>query len=194
MRRAEGLALPAATIEKKSVEVENVAKAYELEKTFHLDFPTVRLDTVSQSDLIESIRGVADEVKPETVCVVHDGDVHTDHHAVFTAVFSVFKAFNMLQFSTRRMFCYETLFSTDAAPQLPGGLLVPKVYRDITPFMDRKAQIMGLYESEAQSDPMPRGPSAVRAFARFWGPRSASITPSHSCLCGNSTDESRLLW
>jgi hypothetical protein len=28
---------------------------------------------------------------------------------------------------------------------------------------------MGLYESEAQADPLPRGPSAIRALARYRG-------------------------
>jgi LmbE family N-acetylglucosaminyl deacetylase len=45
----------------------------------------------------------------------------------------------------------------------------PNLYRDITPYIERKLEILGLYRTEAQPDPLPRGLSAVRALARFRG-------------------------
>ena len=40
---------------------------------------------------------------------------------------------------------------------------------DISDFIDGKLEIMGIYESEFQSDPLPRGKSAISALARFRG-------------------------
>mgnify|MGYP002815536702 CR=1 FL=1 len=40
---------------------------------------------------------------------------------------------------------------------------------DITLYIDQKIDILGIYQTEVQPDPMPRGPSAVRALARFRG-------------------------
>jgi hypothetical protein len=40
---------------------------------------------------------------------------------------------------------------------------------DITPYLEKKIEIMSLYETETHPDPMPRGPSAIRALARFRG-------------------------
>ncbi|HEY3119107.1 MAG TPA: PIG-L deacetylase family protein [Vicinamibacteria bacterium] len=157
----------AAVIERKAMEVERVAKAYDIQKTFRLGLPNARLDTVAVDDLMGPISRVIDEVAPEIVYLLHAGDVHTDHQAVFTASMSVLKPFHMARLRVRRILSYETLSSTDAAP--PRWAFVPNVYSDITPYMDRKLEIMAMYETEVQEDPMPRSASALRAVARYRG-------------------------
>jgi LmbE family N-acetylglucosaminyl deacetylase len=119
--------------------------------------------------LIDAIRGVIDKVQPETLYLVHDGDVHTDHHQVFVATMSVAKAFYMRRLGIQRVLSYETLSSTEAAPTQAKRAFLPNVFCDITPHLDRKIEIMALYETEVQSDPFPRGPSAIRAQARLRG-------------------------
>ena len=159
----------AEIIQRRVAEIKRVAEAYRMEQRFELGFPTIRLDTVPQADLIGRIRDVISEVKPEVVYMIHGGDVHTDHHAVFTATLSVLKAFYMRKWGVHRILCYETLSSTEAAPPQPHRLFVPNVYHDITPYLEQKIEIMGFYESENQHDPLPRGPSAIRALARYRG-------------------------
>ncbi len=158
----------ADTIRRKSSEVERVAHAYGIKRHFKLGFPTVRLDMVPQVELIEGIQTVLAKVKPDIVYVVHQGDVHTDHHAVFTATMSALKPFSMSRFGVRRVVSYETLSSTEAAPPLDRGFM-PNIFNDITSQMDRKIEIMKLYKSECQPDPLPRGPAAIRALARYRG-------------------------
>ncbi|MBC6481023.1 MAG: PIG-L family deacetylase [Hormoscilla sp. GM7CHS1pb] len=162
----------AETIQVKAAEVMRVASAYKMRQCFKLGFPTIRLDTIPLADLIGRIRDVIQEVKPEVVYLVHGGDVNSDHAIVFTATMSVLKTFYMRKWGVRRVLSYETLSSTEAAPPLSHHLFVPNVYRDITPYIEQKVEIMGLYESETHSDPWPRGPSAIRALARY---RGASI-------------------
>ena len=70
-------------------QVVQAAKQFGCKKHFRLGFPTARLDTVPQHDLIDALRKTIEEVRPNMVLVVHGGDVHTDHHAVFTATMSV---------------------------------------------------------------------------------------------------------
>lgn len=159
----------AKMIERKAAEVEQVAEAYGMEQYFRLGFPTVRLDTVPQADLIGRIRDMISEVKPEIIYLVHDGDVHTDHHAVFTATMSVLKPFYMVRLGVRRVLCYEILSSTEAAPPQLDRAFMPNVFSDITPYIERKIEIMALYETQSQPDPLPRGPSAIRALARYRG-------------------------
>lgn len=159
----------AEVISRKADEVEAVAAAYGFEKVFKLDFPTARLETVPQNDLIPALREAVQAVHPDTVYLVHGGDIHTDHGVVFAATMSVLKPFYTRQLGVSRILCYETLSSTDAAPAIPGRLFMPNVYRDITPFMGRKLEVMALYETERQADPMPRGPEGIRALARHRG-------------------------
>ncbi len=157
------------SIARRAKEVVQVAAQYGFEHTSKLGFPAARLDTVPQAELMDAIRGVVAEVRPEIVYLIHEGDVHSDHRAVFAAAMSVLKAFRMREWGVCRVLSYETLSSTEAAPVHPQRVFLPQVYRDITPYLERKLEIMGLYESEVHTDPLPRGPSAIRALARYRG-------------------------
>ena len=75
----------------------------------------------------------------------------------------------MRELGVRAILSYETLSSTEAAPPQPSRLFAPTVYRDVTSHLEAKLEIMHLYVSEAQPDPLPRGPSAIRALARYRG-------------------------
>jgi LmbE family N-acetylglucosaminyl deacetylase len=156
-------------IKRKAVEVERVADAFGMKKFFKLGFPNAKLDTVGIGELMDPIAEVISEVKPELVYLLHGGDIHTDHLALFTASMSVLKPFYMIKRGVKRVLCYETLSSTDAAPPRWERAFVPNIYADISPYIDRKIEIMELYESEIHADPMPRGASAIRALARYRG-------------------------
>ena len=159
----------AETIRRKACEVERVAAAYGVKKYFKLGFPNARLDTVAISDLMAPIGEVIAEVRPEIVYLLHGGDIHTDHFMLFTAAMSVLKPFYMAKRGVRRVVCYETLSSTEAAPPRWDRAFVPSIFSDISPYIDRKVDIMKLYETEIHADPMPRGESAIRALARYRG-------------------------
>jgi LmbE family N-acetylglucosaminyl deacetylase len=160
---------PDETLKRKTAEVKKVARAYGMKEVFKLGLAAARLDTIPHLEMIRQMQDTVAEVKPETVYLVHGGDVHSDHRIVFNASMAVFKAFRMSQLGVRRVLCYETISSTDAAPAAQGSAFVPNVYCDITAHIDRKIDILSLYETEAQPDPLPRGPSAVRALARYRG-------------------------
>ena len=153
----------------KTAEIHRAAEAYNAQEVIRLSFPTTRLDTVPQVALITALREVISRVAPEVIYLVHGGDVHTDHRAVFTAAMSVLKPFYMRALGVRRILSFETLSSTDAAPLMFNPVFTPTVFSDITPFIERKIEIMRLFESEAQAPSQPRGDSAIRALARFRG-------------------------
>jgi N-acetylglucosamine malate deacetylase 1 len=155
--------------ERKAKEIERVAQAYGVKKTFKLGFPAAKLETVPQGELMDAIRVVIDEVKPTIVYLIHGGDVHTDHHAAFSAAMCVIKPFYMRKLGIRRVLSYETISSTDAAPPHINVAFIAHSFVDITPHLQKKLDIMSLFESETHPDPMPRGPSAIRALARFRG-------------------------
>jgi len=152
-----------------AVQVQRVGEAYGMRQVFKSNLPTTRLDTTPQNELIKNIRSVITEVKPNVVYLVHEGDVHTDHHAVFKATFSVLKSFYMTKWNVRRILSYETLSSTEAAAPSLVRAFVPNVYSDITPYLERKIEIMNIFKTEQQDDLFPRGDSAIRALARFRG-------------------------
>lgn len=158
-----------ATINAKAVEVEQVAKAYGVREFRKLGLPSGQLDALPLSQMIDGIREFVSRVRPSIVYLIHGGDIHTDHYAIFTAAMSVLKPFYMNKHGVRRVLCYETLSSTDAAPALPPRLFAPNVFIDVSPYLERKLEIMNLYATELHADPLPRGSGAIRALARFRG-------------------------
>lgn len=156
-------------IARKAQEVSDVAAAYGIVHLEKAGFPTVMLDTVPQSELMVKIECAVSVCKPELVYLVHDGDIHSDHGAVFGAAMAVFKPFRMNALGVRTVLCFETLSSTEAAPPQLYRTFVPNVFQDISPFVERKIEIMSMFASETQDEPFPRSPSAIRALARFRG-------------------------
>jgi len=159
----------ASVIEQKTAEIASVQKAYGIESVTRLGFPSTQLDRVSRRELMAAIAGVVEHDRPEVVYVVHPGDVHIDHADVYDATLAVLKAFRMASLGVRRVLAFETLSSTDAAPPQPHRAFLPTVFTDIGEHLERKVEIMALYATEAQPDPFPRGPSAMRALARLRG-------------------------
>jgi LmbE family N-acetylglucosaminyl deacetylase len=157
---------PAEDIERRERQIENVSAAYGFAKKFRLSFPAARLDTVPLEDLMFAFNEIVAEVKPDWIYTVHAGDVHSDHRVVFNATISAVKPFNK---SVSRLLSYETISSTDAAPPRPTTVFLPNVYCDITPFLERKLEIMSLYEGEVHPYPLPRALESIRALARFRG-------------------------
>ena len=134
---------PQEVILEKSNEVSDIAEAYGMENYF--------------------------KFSPDTVYLVHHRDVHTDHQILFTAAMSVLKPIHMATHGVKRVVSFETLSSTEAAVSGTNSTFSPNIFGDITPYMERKIDILEMYKSESQHDPLPRGPSALRALARVRG-------------------------
>jgi len=145
-----------------------VAIAYGFEKVVRLGLPTMQLDSLKLGDVIGSIGDAVRQTKPVQLYLNHSGDVHSDHRIVFDATMSALKSFNS-KLGVNRLLSYETLSSTEAAPAHSSRVFLPNVFSNVTPFIDRKLEIMSLYETELQPFPLPRAPESIRALARFRG-------------------------
>jgi LmbE family N-acetylglucosaminyl deacetylase len=160
---------PADLIARRERHIEQVSSAYGFAKRFRLTFPTARLDTVPLENLMDAVNEIVAEAKPDWIYTVHAGDIHSDHRVVFEATMSAVKSFNSANKGVSRLLSYETISSTDAAPAAPATVFLPNVYCDITPFLERKLEIMSLYEGEVHPYPLPRALESIRALARFRG-------------------------
>jgi LmbE family N-acetylglucosaminyl deacetylase len=159
---------PHEVLEKKTREIELVAKAFGFTTTTRAGFSAAHLDQVAQNELLVKIRETVLATRPSIVYLIHGGDVNSDHRSAYEAACSVLKPFHLSKLGVRRILCFETLSSTEAAPpQAPA--FAPNVFVDIGDRIERKIQIMELYASETHQDPMPRGPGAIRALARYRG-------------------------
>jgi len=160
---------PADTVKAKRREIESVSAAYGFEKTFQLGFPATKIDALPLEDLIQGIREVTGEIKPDCVYLNHAGDIHSDHRVGFEAVMSAVKPFYSDRHGVRRLLSYEVLSSTDAMPAVAAPNFIPNVFSNISPYLERKLEIMALYQTEVQPYPLPRAAESIRALARARG-------------------------
>jgi N-acetylglucosamine malate deacetylase 1 len=167
--RVRGPRWSAEIAEAKETEIRVVAEAYGMGDVLRLDHPATGLADVAQAELMEEIRDSVRAFKPSVVYTVHGGDVHSDHRALHAAVTAVLKSFHMRDLGVSRVLTFETLSSTDAAPQEAATAFLPQIYRDITPYLEQKIAVARLYATEMQPEPKPRTESAVRALARYRG-------------------------
>jgi LmbE family N-acetylglucosaminyl deacetylase len=153
-------------VAQKTEQLERVAAAYGAAEVIRAHLPAGELDTIGFGSVMTPIRESVERATPEVVYVVHCGDVHTDHSIAARAAVSVLKPFHMRSFGVRQMLAYETPSSTEAAGS---PSFSPNYYVDITETLERKLEVMELYETELQGDLLPRNASAIRALARFRG-------------------------
>src|SRR5205085_1305893 len=156
-------------IRRAGQQVEAVSKAYGFRTYARLGFQTTKLDTVAQSDLIKAIQQVVETTRPEIVYLVHGGDIHSDHRALFTAAMSILKPFHCARFGVRKILSFETLSTTEAAAGTGLPAFAPTVFIDVSSHMQRKLEIMRMFETEAQAELQPRGESVIEALGRLRG-------------------------
>jgi len=156
-------------IEQQAQQVFSVETAYPFTTLDWLKLPTTRLETLPLNTLIKAIEEVVERIDPEIVFVPNPSDAHSDHRVTFDAAMVVFKPFYMRKRGVCRVLACEVLSETDAASPLAQTAFAPNVFIDVSAIIERKLEILSLYESELHPDPLPRSLSAIRALARSRG-------------------------
>lgn len=150
--------------------VGKIAGEYGFDALYMLNFPTQMLHSVDLRILIKKIEAVIDKIQPNIIYMMFNNDVHSDHRISFEAVYSCTKSFRKPFIKTIYMF--EALSETEFAPALQTLSFVPNVYVDITDYMDKKLEIMSMYDTELMDEPYPRSLSSIEALARVRGSRA----------------------
>jgi len=154
-------------IEKRDNEIEDVEKLYHFDSVHRLGLSTMRVDEYSMSDLIGKISTVVNEVKPNIIYMPFKGDVHSDHRHVFDAAYSCTKSFRYA--FVKKLYMVETLSETEFAPSTKEDSFIPNVFVNISEFMDKKLEIMRVFESEIGEHPFPRSERNLQALATLRG-------------------------
>lgn len=158
------------SINKRSKEIEKVAQLYSFKNIINLKLPTMRIDELSMSTLISKISVVFKEIKPEIIYLPFKSDVHSDHRVVFDATYSCTKSFRYP--FIKKVYMMETLSETEFTPSTTDDTFIPNVFIDITPYLDKKIEIMKIYKSEIGEHPFPRSKKNIKALATIRGASS----------------------
>ena len=151
-------------------EIEKVSNAYGFKSVIKLDFPTMKLDTIPISELVNKISTVIKKIKPHFIYLNNLNDIHTDHQIAFKSVMSSVKSFRHPYI--RRILNYETLSETEFAALSEGDHgFQPNVFVDITKYFEQKRKIMLEYDGEVMDPPYPRSLDVIEALAKYRGSR-----------------------
>jgi len=159
-----------ATVEKREKEIDKVKELFRFSSVNRLGLSTTKIDEYSMSDLISKISSIFNKVKPNIIYLPFKGDVHSDHKYIFDAAYSCTKTFRHP--FIKKLYMMETLSETEFSLSTKEDSFVPNVFVDISEFMDKKIELMNIYESEMGEHPFPRSERNIRALATYRGATS----------------------
>lgn len=152
-------------VKRREQEIKKVSQMYGFKEVYNLKLPTMRIDEISMTELIRAISKVFKEVEPNIIYLPFKNDVHSDHRKVFEVVYSCTKTFRYP--FIKKILMMETLSETDFADIT--NSFIPNVFVDISEFLDKKLEIMKIYESEIGKHPFPRSLETIEALAKIRG-------------------------
>ena len=154
-------------VKERKEEVLRVNAILGIKRTHFLDFPTVKLDAISQKDLIQGINQVIDKVQPAVVYIPHRGDVNADHRIVFNATMVAIRP--RPGSVIKKVLSYETLSETEWAAPFAENTFIPNYYVDISRTLKNKLKAMSAYKTELKQYPHPRSLEAITSLAKMRG-------------------------
>ncbi|UTJ07336.1 PIG-L deacetylase family protein [Arcobacter roscoffensis] len=153
--------------EKREKEIEEVSKLYDFDSVHNLRLKTMQVDEYSMTELVSKISEVINEIQPNIVYLPFKGDVHSDHRKIFEASYSCTKSFRYP--FIKKIYMIETLSETEFAPSTKEDSFIPNSFVDISEFINKKIDIMKVFESEISEHPFPRSERNIKALATLRG-------------------------
>ena len=157
-------------VKKREDEIESVKKLFNFDSVNRLGLSTTKVDEYGISELIKKFSSVINKVQPNIIYLPFKGDVHSDHKYVFDAAYSCTKIFRYP--FIKKIYMMETLSETEFSISTKDDYFLPNVFVDISKYIDKKIELMNLYEGETNKHPFPRSERNIRALATYRGATS----------------------
>lgn len=135
-----------------------------ISKRIDLEYPTVKLDTIPQKKIADSLQAVVNEVKPDITYIPHRGDLNKDHQIVHD---TALVALRPRSHRCTKILAYETLSETEWGTSVRP--FQPEYYVDISDTIERKIEAMGVFSTELKNSPHPRSKDIIEVHAKKRG-------------------------
>jgi LmbE family N-acetylglucosaminyl deacetylase len=152
-------------LKKRIEEIKKANQALQIKKTYFLNFPTAKLDTVPQKKINDKLLRCLHKVKPDIIYIPHQGDLSKDHRLIFEAALVAARPYHSP--SIKKILSYEVPSETEWGQPIKS--FVPNVYVDITATLKTKIEAMSCYQSEIRPYPHPRSLKALENQAKKRG-------------------------
>ena len=138
------------------------SKILGISKIQFLDYPDMRLDSVSHLEINKELEKIIRKLKPTIVYSPPSHDLNKDHQKVFESSLVVTRP---LVSSVKSLLCYE----------LPGPVrepFRPTIYENVEKEFSYKIKGFKMYKSEIMKFPHPRSINAIENLAIYRGTQS----------------------
>jgi len=156
-------------VQQRNKIISKVAQIIDFNHVYDLRLAPAQLDTLPMDNLIKKISSVFHTFQPNEVFIPHVSDVHTDHRVVFDAIAACTKWFRYP--FVQHVLAYETLSETEFSLN-PDSNFRANYFVNIAAYLEKKMEVMLLYEAELDVYPFPRSLEAIRALAILRGSAS----------------------
>ena len=157
-------------VEKREQEIQKVNELYGFDSINRLGLPTMKIDQYNTSYLVNEISKVFNNIEPNIIYLPFKSDVHSDHRCFFNAAFSCTKSFRYP--FIKKVYMMETLSETEFSPSTKEDSFIPNTFIDISEYIDKKIEIMRIFQSEIGDHPFPRSEKNIKAIATYRGASS----------------------
>ena len=152
-------------IKNRKKEIKKSNKILKIKKTYFLDFPTAKLDTVPQKQINDELIKIFYKVRPDILFIPHSGDLNKDHRILFEASLV---AARPISYKIKKIVSYEVLSETEWGS--PIQEFKPNFYIGISlSNLNKKIEAMAPFESEVKKYPHPRSKEIIKALAQKRG-------------------------
>lgn len=138
-----------------------------VKETIFMDFPAAMLEDVPRFKFNNAFINLVQQVKPDIVYIPHHGDMQLDHKMTVDAVMVALRP--KYQRVIKKIYAYETLSETGwDIPNSTNGF-VPTSYNNISDYLGKKIEAMGIFKSQVEKYPNARSLEAIKALAMYRG-------------------------
>jgi len=153
-------------LDKRKKLLKEVSMAYGFSDYFYLGFFSAELERYSFKELFTATADCFKRVVPDIVYTVGPSDVNTDHDVVYRVIMGCTRP---SYFQIRSILAYEIPSSTNWAFGEKSSWFEPEKYVNISDYIDRKLEILTLFDDQVFDFPHARSTEAVRALNAYRG-------------------------
>ena len=143
-----------------------------VEKTYHADFPNIKMNTTPHLDLVQFIESCILDWHADAIFTHHPSDVNIDHQETSKAAVAACRLFQRKEgVPALRFFAYmEVLSSTEWSLNYAGNRFEPNYYVEIgKDGVDKKIEALQAYTGVMRSYPHPRSVETIIGLAALRG-------------------------
>lgn len=143
-----------------------------VEKTYHADFPNIKMNNVPHLDLVQFIEGCIEDWSAENVITHHPSDTNNDHVQTSYAVQAACRLFQRREDipALKELIYMEVPSSTEWSFDTSSNRFTPNYFVEIgKDGIERKIKALSAYKGVMRPYPHPRSNEALEGLAAYRG-------------------------